>query len=148
MKRTCLVIAAIATAAATFTSGASAQSDPIAARQQLMKQVGDQMKIVGPMMQGKVAYDGAAAGAALAIISKNSAEFITLFPEDSKTGGDTEALPAIWERKAEFDAIGEKLATEAAAAAEGAGGGLDAFRPLFAAAAANCKACHEDFRKP
>ncbi|MBH0239834.1 c-type cytochrome [Methylobrevis albus] len=147
MKRTCLVIAAI-TAAATFATGALAQGDPIAQRQQLMKQVGDQMKIVGPMMQGKVAYDGAAAGAAMAVISKNSADFITLFPEDSKTGGDTEALPVIWERKAEFDAIGEKLSTEAAAAAEGAGGGLDAFKPLFAAAAANCKACHEDFRKP
>jgi cytochrome c556 len=39
-----------------------------------------------------------------------------LFPDDSKTGGDTAALPLIWEKKSEFDAIFVKLGADSTAA--------------------------------
>ena len=42
-----------------------------------------------------------------------------LFPDNSKTGGDTAALPAIWENKADFDAKLTKFVAEAKAAGSG-----------------------------
>ena len=39
-----------------------------------------------------------------------------LFPDDSKTGGDTAALPAIWENKSDFDARFAAFGKDAAAA--------------------------------
>ena len=39
-----------------------------------------------------------------------------LFPDSSKTGGDTAALPAIWENKADFDAKLAKFSADAKAA--------------------------------
>ena len=42
-----------------------------------------------------------------------------LFPDTSKTGGDTAALPAIWENKADFEAKLAKFVAEAKAADRG-----------------------------
>lgn len=48
----------------------------------------------------------------------NAAEKIpALIPPNSKTGGETAALPAIWENKADIDARLAKLSEGASAAA-------------------------------
>jgi len=69
-----------------------------------------------------------------------------LFPETSKTGGDTAALPAIWENKADFDAKLTKLANEAKAA-EGKVTDLDSFKAQFTEVQKNCGGCHQTYRK-
>src|SRR3990172_7028171 len=46
----------------------------------------------------------------------NAGKLPKLFPDDSKTGGDTEALPAIWENKKDFEERFLKLADAAKAA--------------------------------
>ncbi|SON56042.1 Cytochrome c' precursor [Hartmannibacter diazotrophicus] len=129
-----------------FSHIAFAQSDAISARQKLMKGIGDEMKTLGGMAQGKIEYDATKAAAAAKVISENAREFPTLFPDDSMTGNKTEALPIIWEKKDDFTQKAEKLSADAATLADASAGGLDAFKPAFGAMAENCKSCHETYR--
>jgi cytochrome c556 len=131
---------------ATLFLATAASADPIEDRQKLMKGIGDATKVSAEMVQGKTAWDAAAAKGAMATITANAKLFPTLFPAGTETGGDTEAAPKIWQDKAGFDAIAAKLASAAEAAESAADGGLDAFKPAFGAMAANCKACHQDYR--
>lgn len=134
-------------AVATLTLLASAASaDPIADRQKLMKGIADATKVSAEMVQGKTPWDAATAKGAMATIAANAEMFPSLFPAGTETGGNTEASPRIWEAKSEFEAISAKLASTAQAAGAAADGGLDAFKPAFGAMAANCKACHQDYR--
>ena len=141
-------VAAIAIAVAAFsTVSVVAQEDPVKARQDLMEEIGDAAKVVGPMLQGKAPFDAAKAKSAMEVMAKNADVFPTYFPEGSTTG-DTEALPAIWANFADFEARADKLSTDAAAAAAAADQGEDAFKAAAGAAFANCKGCHEQYRKP
>ncbi len=149
MKRSWMYAAAVVAAVAvTGVTGASmAQEDPIKARQELMKDNGRQAKIVGEMAQGKTAFDAAAAKAALEKMATDVDAFVTHFPEGSDQG-ETEALPAIWQDKADFEARAAKMATDARAAAAAVDQGEDAFKAAAGVMFGNCKACHEVYRKP
>ena len=68
------------------------------------------------MLDGKQPFDLDKAKAALTTMSDNAAKMPALFPATSKTG-DTAALPAIWENKADFDAKMAKFSADAKAAA-------------------------------
>ena len=63
-----------------------------------------------------------------------------------KTGGDTEAAPAIWEKPAEFEAALVKYQDDTQAAIDAAPQDVDAFKQAFGQVAQDCKGCHEDFR--
>src|SRR5205823_741206 len=75
-----------------------AQTDPIAARKAVMKANGDQSKIATDMLEGKAPFNLEAAKKIFATFAE-AEKVKTLFPDNSKTGGDTAALPAIWENK-------------------------------------------------
>lgn len=137
----------VALAVAALSTASFAQEDPIKARQELMKEVGDAAKVVGPVLQGKQPFDAAKVKAAMAVIAENAGVYADYFPTGSDVG-ETDALPAIWVSFADFEAKAEKLATEAAAAAAAADQGEDAFKAAAGAAFSNCKACHEEYRKP
>jgi cytochrome c556 len=130
----------------TAVAGAAyAQSAAIAQRQELFKGMGKASGPLGDMLQGKIPFDAAVAKASFTTISENAAKLKGLFPEDSKEGGKTEALPVIWEKNAEFLAIFDKLKTDADAAAAGLTdqASLGALAgPMFG----NCKTCHDSFR--
>lgn len=128
-----------------FAVGATA-ADPIAERQQLMKTIARSTKAAAEMVQGKTAYDAAAAKEAMAAIAAAAETFPTLFPHGTETGGDTEASPKIWVDGAGFEIGARKLQDAAVAATTAAEGGLDAFKPAFGAVAGTCKACHETYR--
>ena len=80
-----------------------------------------------------------------ATFADSGAKGPALFPDDSKTGGDTEALPAIWENKADFDARFAKFAKDASAASAAISdeASLKANAP---AVFQNCGGCHEKYR--
>ena len=139
--RTVLAVAAVALGVTTVT----AQQDPIAARKAIMKANGQQAGLGGKMAKGEEPFDLAKAKLIFATYQK-VAEVHTLFPESSKTGGDTAALPAIWENKADFDAKLAKLANEAKAA-EAATKDLDTFKAQFTEVQKNCGGCHQTYRK-
>ena len=88
MFRTVLAVTAIAVG----ITAVAAQSDPIAARKQHMKDVGAQTKTGGGMAKGEVPYDQAKAQGIFATYVTAGDEAADLFPETSKTGGDTAAL--------------------------------------------------------
>ena len=141
MVRTVLAVAAIAIG----VTAVAAQSDPIAARKALMKNVGAVTKTGGQMAKGEIPYDQAKAQEAFATYVEASAKMPTLFPENSKTGGDTAALPAIWTNMSDFKGKFEKFGADAKAA-QGSVKDLDSFKASFGAVTKNCGGCHETYR--
>lgn len=136
----------ISAAAAVAVSAAYAQSASIGKRQNILKGWGDATKPVAAMLKGEAAYDGAAVQKALAAYAAGSKELVTLFPDDSKTGGDTAALPGIWTDKAKFTGIYDKLAADSTAAAAAIKDEAS-MKANFPKVLGNCKACHDDFRQ-
>jgi len=141
MIRTVLAVSAIAIG----ITAVAAQSDPIAARRAIMKEVGAQTKTGSGMAKGEVPYDQTKAQAMFATYVDASGKMPTLFPENSKTGGDTAALPAIWANKPDFEARFQKFGADAKAAAS-AVKDADSFKTAFTGVTKNCGGCHENYR--
>ena len=142
MNRIVLAVGAVALA----VTAVAAQSDPIAARKALMKKNGDEAKGVTAMVKGEAPFDAAKAHAAFTTFADSAAKAPALFPDNSKTGGDTAALPAIWENKADFDARLAKFGS-AAKEAEGKVKDLDSLKATWGGFAKdNCGGCHEKYR--
>lgn len=119
---------------------ATAQDNPIAARQALMKENGGIMRGVGNL-------SGEEAAVALEKMSANFATLQTLFPEGS-TGADSEALPVIWES---FDAFKSILATDqqvaAAAATAARAGDMTSVASAIKQIGGSCGECHRTYRQ-
>jgi cytochrome c556 len=141
MFRTVLAVTAIAVG----VTAVAAQSDPIAARRQHMKDVGAATKTGGGMAKGEVPYDQSKAQGVFATYVKAGTELPNLFPETSKTGGDTAALPAIWANQADFKAKSDKFVADAKAAQTSVKD-LDTFKGAFSGVTKNCGGCHETYR--
>src|SRR6202034_3120967 len=83
-------------------SVAIAQQDPIAARKALMKANGDQAKIGAAMLKGEAPFDVDKAQKIFTTFEDAAAKMPSLFPDNSKTGGETAADPKIWESMDDF----------------------------------------------
>ena len=140
MIRTALVLAGLGLG----LTAVMAQSNPIAERKDAMKAVGAATRDGAAMAKGEAAFDAAKAQAIFKTYADAAKKMPTLFPDSSKTGGDTTAAPKIWEDQAGFKAAFVKFEADAAAGASVAN--LDAFRTAFGAATKNCGTCHEVFR--
>ena len=81
-------------------------------------------------------------------ISDNYIKLLDYFPENTKDGFKTEALPSIWENKDEFNALMQKASDDMIKLAKA----IDAAEDLRAAQKklmwSNCSACHSKFRAP
>jgi len=141
MNRTVLAVAAIAIG----VTAVAAQSDPIATRKAVMKENGAQTKAGAAMAKGEAPYDQTKAQAIFANYIDVAAKMPALFPPTSKTGGDTAALPAIWDNKADFDARFKKFGDDAKAA-QASVKDLDTFKATFTGITKNCGGCHELYR--
>ena len=141
------MIIRIVFAAAVVALGATAviaQQDPIAARKAIMKANGQAAQLGTKMTKGEEPFT-VEKGKKVFATYQDVAKAHELFPDNSKTGGDTAALPAIWENKADFTAKLTKLATEAKAA-EAKVKDLDTFKAEFTEVQKNCGGCHETYR--
>ena len=142
-----LRIVSVAAILAVGATAVFAQSAAIKQRQDLFKQMGGAAKVGGPMMKGEVPFDLAKVQASLKVYADNAVKLKGLFPDDSKTGGDTEALPIIWEKKADFLASFDKFAkdaTDASAAIKDEA----SFKTEWPKVMANCGGCHKVYRVP
>jgi cytochrome c556 len=119
----------------------------IAERRAAMKAVGGATKAVSDMSKGDVPFDAAKAQAAFKTMEDNFGKAKGLFPDDSKTGGDTTALPAIWEKKADFAAKFDKAIADVKAAGV-ASTSETAFKDALKIVGSNCGGCHKDYREP
>lgn len=135
---------------AAFAVGATAvyaQSAAIGQRQEILKTFGTAAKELSGTMKGESPFVLAKVQASLKTIADGAPKLPVLFPPDSKTGAKTEALPAIWEKKAEFDGLFKKLETEAKAASAAIKDEAS-FKTEWPKLGANCGNCHKSFREP
>ena len=81
-------------------------------------------------------------------ISDNYIKLLDYFPENTKEGFKTEALPTIWENKDEFNALMKKASDDMIKLAKA----IETVEDLRAAQKelmwSNCTACHSRFRAP
>jgi cytochrome c556 len=142
MFRTVSAIAVIALCA----GAAVAQQDPIATRKALMKTNGDQAKIGASMAKGETPFDIEKARKIFTAFEDAATKAPSLFPDNSKTGGDTAADPKIWENIDDFKARLAKFGTDAKDAIAKVND-LDSFKAAFGAIGKNdCGGCHEKYR--
>jgi cytochrome c556 len=141
---TALAVAAVA-AVSFATTAVIAQQNPIEARQALMKDNGKHAKMGAAMVKGEAPFNLAAAKEIFATFETAAEKMPALFPPDSKTGHETTAAPAIWQKMDEFKALFVKFGKDAKAAKESVTD-LASFRTAFAAMGKQCGGCHETFR--
>lgn len=144
-----VALAALGTVSAGRALAQGKPQDPIVARQDLMKHQGNELyRIILGMTRGKLPYDAAKASAAFSSIAVSSTHIAALFPDNSKTGHDTHALPKIWQDKADFAAKAQKVHEAALAAAASSKRGLDATKAAYRVVNDACDACHDTYRAP
>ena len=81
-------------------------------------------------------------------MSENYKVLIEYFPESTKEGFKTEALPIIWEKKDEFNDLMEKSSTDMVQLTKIIESTDDIRGTLQKFMWGNCKACHSKFRAP
>jgi pentatricopeptide repeat protein len=81
-------------------------------------------------------------------MNENYITLLDLFPENSKEGFKTEALPIIWEEKDAFNALMQKSANDMIKLTSIIEDEDDIRGTLGELMWANCKACHSKYRAP
>ena len=144
MKR--MVVWAAAGSALVLATALVAQAaTPAEQRREVMKQTGMTMRDSAAFVSGQSPYDAAKVKTLMSGIAGNAAKLKGLYPAGSGADPKTEAAPAIWANKADF----EKRLAEMGALANAAGKAktLDEFKPAFQKVSATCKSCHDLYRK-
>jgi cytochrome c556 len=81
-------------------------------------------------------------------MSENYLTLLEYFPDNTKEGFKTEALPSIWENKDEFNSLMKKSSTDMIELAKVIETSDDVKASLQKFMWSNCKACHSKFRAP
>jgi cytochrome c556 len=140
------VVAALAALAIGATVVLAQNAAGIDQRKQAMKAFGGAAKAPGAMAKGDAPFELPKVQASLKTIQETAVKAKGLFPDDTKTG-ETDALPAAFEKKADLLARFDKLGA-AAKAAEGAVKDEASFKAEWPKVVSNCGGCHKEYRKP
>lgn len=140
IRTACVAVAIVFSATAGI-----AQSDAISQRKEIMKGVGGQARVGAQMVKGEAPFDLAKAQAIFATYASAAQKMPTLFPDNSKTGGETTASPKIWEDMNGFKAGFAKFEADAKAA-QASVKDLETFKVAFGNMGKNCGGCHEVYR--
>ena len=81
-------------------------------------------------------------------MSENYKNLIPLFPDNTRSGFKTEALPIIWEKKDEFNDLMKKSSNDMVKLASIIDTSEDVKGVITKMMWNNCKACHSKFRAP
>jgi cytochrome c556 len=142
-----LSVAALLAVGATVAVAQGMSGDAaVKERQAAMKAISGANKGLTQMSKGDAPFDAAKASAALTTIAANAEKAKGLFGDDTKNLKHG-ALPAVWEKKADFMAKFDKLAADAKAAAT-ASKDLASFKVEHKKVVSNCGGCHKAYRKP
>lgn len=146
-----LVAAFLAVSAAAVSLPAAAQfqkpEDAVKYRQSAMFVMANHFGRVGAMVQGRAAYDAAAALANAETVSTMSHLPFVGFVEGTASTDKGKAKANIWSERAKFDAAAKKMqdeVTKLVAAART--NNLDNLKAAFGPVGQACKACHDNFR--
>jgi cytochrome c556 len=95
------------------------------------------------MFKGEAPFELAPVQAGLKAYQEQAGKLKALFPPDSKTGGNTDAAPKIWEARADFDAaVDAFIAT--AKKAEGIIKDEATFKAEYQNVVRSCGGCHKE----
>jgi cytochrome c556 len=140
------LVAAVAALAVGATVVLAQNAAVIDQRKAAMKAFGGAAKGPGGMAKGDTPFDLAVVQASLKTIQDSAAKGKTLFTDDSKTG-ETDTLPAAFEKKDDLFARFDKIAADAKAA-EGTIKDEASFKAEWPKVVSNCGGCHKEYRKP
>jgi cytochrome c556 len=123
-----------------------AQQDPVTTRENLMKENNKHAIAVVRMMRGQAPFDAAAVDAAFAQWADTAQKLPSLFPDNSKTGGDNRASPKIWLNKKDFESKAAAFAKAVAENHDKAKSSLDGLKTAIPVVGKACDDCHKDYR--
>jgi len=150
MRKTLMAgIAAAVLGASAGTAIAQAKPDQLVKqRQGAMALIGKYWGPIAGMASGKVSPYNAEIVARNATYLENLAQMPwDAFHENTK-GEKSRALPAVWEQKAKFDELAQRLQSETAKLGQLARAKDEAgVKQQYAAVGKTCGACHESFRE-
>ena len=128
-----------------FTANAQTVEEIIKGRKAMFSENYQNAKKISILLKSKKIED---AKPLMKKISDNYIKLLDYFPENTKEGFKTEALPTIWENKDEFNALMKKASNDMIKLAKA----IDTAEDLRAAQKelmwSNCSACHSKFRAP
>ena len=146
MKRSRTAVWAAAGSALVLATALVANAaTPAEQRREVMKLTGTQMRDSTAFISGQSPWDAAKVKALMDGVAGNAKKLHGLYPAGSGSEPKSEAAPAIWTNKADFD----KRLTEMEALAKAAGKAktADEFKPAFQKVGGTCKSCHDIYRK-
>lgn len=150
MKKT-LLAAGVAIIVGGLAGPALAQVKPdvlVKQRQAVMTLQGKYFGPIAGMASGKVTPYNADVVARSATYLENLAQMAWDGFHESAKGEKSRALPAIWEQKAKFDELAQRLQTETIKLGQVARAKDEAgVKQQYAAVGKVCGACHESFRE-
>lgn len=127
---------------------AASASDTIGARQANFKVIGKAFKALREG-SGAASPDAAALRASADALARAAGKVHGYFPKGTgpEAGVKTAALPAIWQKPAEFQAAARKLESAANAAQSAAqSGNVASLRAALPGLGGACKGCHDQFK--
>jgi cytochrome c556 len=147
-RLTAVAVAAAIGAGATWEAAAQVKPDTLVKqRQAAMTLIGKYFGPLGAMAKGTAPYDAA-------IVQRNAGylDVLAKMPWDgfheSTRGEKSAALPAVWEKAAEFKQGQERMAAEIAKLVQVSKGGDEAsVKNQIAAVGRTCGGCHDNFRE-
>lgn len=136
-----------AAAVATGVAGAAlADQGAIEHRQAIMKAVGGHTAATAAIVKGKVPFTGDVKGHAHALVELAKIAGNVFPPESAK--GESDTLPAVWEKPEAFKKSYQAFVDAADALAKAAeGDDPKAVAGALGNLGKSCKGCHDDFRK-
>tara|TARA_B100001989_G_scaffold249004_1_gene223517 strand:+ start:612 stop:1052 length:441 start_codon:yes stop_codon:yes gene_type:complete len=145
MKKIKIFLVAISFIITPFSIGAQSVEDIIKGRKAMFSENYQNAKRISTLLKsGRIDE----AKPLMEKISKNYIKLLDYFPENTKEGFKTEALPSIWENKKEFNDLMKKASDDMIKLAEA----IDTAEDLRAIQKklmwSNCSACHSKFRAP
>lgn len=140
------ILAVVSLVALGATAVMAQNAAGIAARKDAMKAMGGAMKEPGAITKGEAPFDLAKVQASLKAIEDAATRSKGLYGDDTKTG-ETDALPAAFENKADLMARFDKIAADAKAA-QAVVKDEATFKTEWPKIGANCGGCHKAYRKP
>ena len=129
----------------SLAAHAADPDDMVKYRKNVMNANGGLMGASNGLIQNKVEFKVQLAAFAKALEALNK-DLPALFPKGSN-GGDTDALPDVWGKRAEFERHAKDTQTKATAFAKAASGNDPKLAEKFKDLSDSCKGCHKDFRK-
>ncbi|MFL4470467.1 cytochrome c [Tateyamaria armeniaca] len=144
MKNGLVMLLALALCATTALAHQGVKNPAVMARMHGMKQISDNVKMLGTMAKGQIAFDAATAQNAARAIARHSAESVALFTAP-ETDPKSEAREVIWTEFDDFSAKARDLETLANDLANTLNS-LDDVKAAMKPLGASCKACHSVYR--